>query len=249
MAYFKIKGIVIAENTSGDGDKILTILTNQKGKINCYAKGAKRNKSALLGGTQLLCYSDFVMYQGSELYSIYSCEVIESFYELRQDIIKLTYAAHLLEVLNDAIWENQPSNRVVKLVLNTLFMIAKEKKSAELCIRIFEFRLMKIIGYEPYINACISCGKNEYEEIYFNFLKCGFQCSNCKNTGAVKILFSTAKAIYHIISSPIENIFNFEIDDIVLKELASISSRYIRERLEKDYKKLDYIKLIEKKTE
>ena len=56
MKSIKTTGIVIAENSLGDSDKILTILTPNVGKISCVAKGAKRPKSMLLAGSQLLCF-------------------------------------------------------------------------------------------------------------------------------------------------------------------------------------------------
>ena len=45
-------GIIISENNLGDYDKMLTMLTPGLGKISCVAKGARRQKSALLAGTQ-----------------------------------------------------------------------------------------------------------------------------------------------------------------------------------------------------
>ena len=48
MGIVKTKGIIIAENNSGDFDKMLTILTPGMGKIGCLAKGARKSKSLLL---------------------------------------------------------------------------------------------------------------------------------------------------------------------------------------------------------
>ena len=59
MKNIKTTGIVIAENSLGDSDKILTILTPNVGKISCVAKGAKRPKSMLLAGSQLLCFGEY----------------------------------------------------------------------------------------------------------------------------------------------------------------------------------------------
>ena len=53
MGIVKTKGIIIAESNMGDFDKMLTILTPGMGKIACAAKGARRQTSSLLAGTQL----------------------------------------------------------------------------------------------------------------------------------------------------------------------------------------------------
>ena len=72
MANTKISGIVIAESNMGDFDKMLTILTPNYGKISCSARGARRPKSQLLAGTQLLCFGEYMVFKGSETYTINS---------------------------------------------------------------------------------------------------------------------------------------------------------------------------------
>ena len=106
MGIFKTKGIVIAEHNMSDYDKMVTILT-PNGKIGCAAKGARRSKSSLMAGTQLLCFGDYLIYQGASSYSINSCDLIEVFYNLRIDLDKLTYASHILKIINDVTDENQ----------------------------------------------------------------------------------------------------------------------------------------------
>ena len=67
MRSVKTSGIVIAENNLGDSDKILTILTPNLGKISCVAKGAKRPKSLLMAGSQLLCFGEYVLHKRNEI--------------------------------------------------------------------------------------------------------------------------------------------------------------------------------------
>ena len=88
MATVKVKGVILSENNMGDYDKMLTMLTPNFGKISCVAKGARRPKSALLAGTQMFCFGEYMMYQGTSTYHINSCETIEIFYKLRTDLEK-----------------------------------------------------------------------------------------------------------------------------------------------------------------
>ena len=54
MGIIKTKGIILSESNMNDFDKMVTLLT-PNGKIGCAAKGARRPKSLLMAGTQLLC--------------------------------------------------------------------------------------------------------------------------------------------------------------------------------------------------
>ena len=69
MGIVKTKGIIIAESNMGDFDKMLTMLTPGLGKISCAAKGARRQNSALLAGTQFLCFGEYILYKSNENYS------------------------------------------------------------------------------------------------------------------------------------------------------------------------------------
>lgn len=101
MANVKMNGIILAENNVGDFDKMLTMLTPGVGKISCVAKGARRPKSALLAGTQLFCFGEYLMYKGTETYHINSVETIEVFYNIRTDLDKLKYAIHINKIIQE----------------------------------------------------------------------------------------------------------------------------------------------------
>lgn len=244
MSYLNIKGIVIKEVNVGEADKIITLLTKQKGKVKVSAKGARRPKSSFAAGTQFLSYSDFMLFSGKDMYSLNSCEIIETFYEIRNDIEKLTYAAHFVELVNDTVQENQPAGKVLQLFLNTLHMLAKTEKQPELLARIFELRLLVIDGYAPHISGCSVCGRDDCEVYAFSFIKCGLICKGCavQDHFAIELSGGTIKALTHIVYSKIEDLFNFNVSQIVLDELGRITKRYLRDRLEKDYTKLDFLK-------
>jgi DNA repair protein RecO (recombination protein O) len=246
MSYLRTKGIIIKQVNFGEADNIVTILTSSRGKISAFAKNAKRTRSRLAASVQLMCYGDFILFKGRNMYNINSCEVIEPFYNIRNDIIKLTYSAHILDITNDIIQENQPASRVLQLLLNSLYMLAKTDKSPELIIRIFEFRILTILGYAPCVSSCSICGKESKGGYFFSFNKCGFICDNeicrAEDRFAIEIMPGTAKAIAHIVHSPARELFSFDLSPEILGELGRISKKYLTDRLERDYTKLDFLK-------
>jgi DNA repair protein RecO (recombination protein O) len=246
MSYIKTKGIVLREVDTGEADKIITVFSRNKGKISCSAKGARRSKSRLAAGTQLFCYGEFVLFKGKEIYSINSCDVIESFYNIRNDLQTLTYSAHMTDIIIDVIQEEQPATKVLQLFLNSLFMLAKTDKPPEQVIRIFELRILSILGYAPSVRGCINCDNEDMGHMYFSFQRCGYICGKCIDIdkSAKKISTGAARAINHIVYTNIKSLFNFEVSQEVLKEIENISRRYLRERLDKDYKKLDFLKTL-----
>ncbi|WP_010244068.1 DNA repair protein RecO [Acetivibrio cellulolyticus] len=246
MSYIKTKGVILKEINVGEADKIVTIFSKNKGKISGSAKGARRPKSSLVAGTQLFCYSEFVLFKGKDMYSLNSCDVIEPFYEIRNDLVKLTYAAHINEIITDIVQEEQPSARVLQLFLNSLYMLSKTEKAPEQIARVFEIRLLSILGYAPSVRGCIKCGSEDFTDFSFSFRKCGFLCKQCieDDRYALSLSEGAARAIHYIVHSNIKSVFNFDVSNKVLRELEKVSKRYLKDRLDREYNKLEFLKTL-----
>ena len=237
MRTVKTKGIIIAEKVLSDFDKMLTILTPNMGKIECVAKGARRPKSLLMAGTQFLCFGDYLLYKGSDNYSMNSCETIELFYNIRTDLDKLKYAVYITKIVNDVTMENQNNYKVLQLFLNTLYVISNTDKDLDLVISIFRLRLLSIIGFRPEIKECKSCRETE-NLTKFSIKDNGFKCEACGkiDKGAIDMNETTRDAIRYIILSDAKKIYSFNVPKESIEELKIISKVYLTEKLEKEYK-------------
>jgi DNA repair protein RecO (recombination protein O) len=231
-----VNGIIIAENNSNDYDKMLTMLTPNLGKISCSAKGAKRAKSQLLGATQLFTFGEYMLFKGSDTYTINSCETIEMFYNIRTDLDKLMYASHINKIINDVTTENQNSFHILKLFLNTLYAISETNKNLDFIVSVFKMRLMKILGFAPNVEECVLC-KSKENLNSFSFKDNGFKCEECskQEAGAFGVSQATKNAIIYSTKADAKKIFSFNLSENSLKEFEIVSRLYLNEKLEKEY--------------
>ncbi len=180
MGIIKTKAIILRESNMGDFDKMLTMLTPDLGKISAAAKGARRPSSSLLASTQFLCFGEYVLYRGNGgAYHINSAEPIEVFYNIRTDLDKLQYAAHIAKIVEDITNENDTSYNILQLLLNTIYTISETDMNQELVLSIFKMRLMSLIGFTPNVSECVNCGAKENLE-YFSIKNSGLKCSTCR---------------------------------------------------------------------
>ena len=237
MKHLKITGIVIAENNMGDFDKMLTILTPNLGKIGCSARGARRPKSLLLSGTQFLCFGEYMVFKSGDNYSINSVDTIELFYNIRTDLDKLTYASYITKIITDVTTENQNSFNTLKLFLNTLYAISETDKNLDFITAVFKLRLLKILGFMPNIRECTEC-KTKENITHFSIIDNGFKCKACsrQDTGAIEISEPTVNAIKYVFSADPKKIFSFQVSEKSLRELELVSTIFLNEKLEKEYK-------------
>lgn len=237
MATVKVKGVILSENNMGDYDKMLTMLTPNFGKISCVAKGARRPKSALLAGTQMFCFGEYMMYQGTSTYHINSCETIEIFYKLRTDLEKLKYAIHINKIVQDVTEENENCFNIMQLYLNALYTISETDKDLDLTISIFKLRLLCILGYTPRILSCTNC-KEKDNLTYFSIKDNGFKCEACarQDKSSLQMSESTKNAIKYTITAPAKKLFSFNLINESLEEFKLICKIYFNQKLEKEYK-------------
>ena len=237
MATIKVKGIILSENNMGDYDKMLTILTPNFGKISCSAKGARRPKSALLAGTQLFCFGDYLLYQGTSTYHMNSCELIEVFYKILTDLDKLKYAIHINKIIQDVTDENENCYNILQLYLNTLYMLSETDKDKELVVSIFKFRLLSILGFMPRVRACVNCKEKEQLQ-YFSIRDNGFKCEPCsrQDKSSLYMSESTKNAIKYTITAPAKKLFSFDLRNEALEEFKLITRIFFNEKMEREYK-------------
>lgn len=237
MASTKVNGIILSENNVGDFDKMLTMLTPGIGKISCVAKGARRPKSALLAGTQIFCFGEYLMYKGTNTYHINSVETIEVFYNIRTDLDKLKYAMHINKIVQDVTQENQNCYNILQLLLNTLYTISETDKNLDLVLGIFKLRLLSILGFTPKLTECVNCKEKENLK-YFSLRDNGFKCEACsrQDKSTIAINESTVNALKYTIMAPAKKIYSFNIKDESLEEFKLVTKLYFNEKLEREYK-------------
>lgn len=235
MKLIKVKGIVIKETQYNDNDKILTVFTDELGKISCMAKGAKKTNSSLLAPCQFLVYSEFVLYKGTSFYHINSAEIIDTFYNLRIDYDKLDTAYSITKVLMQAICEAEEAKEALSLFLNTMYVIENKNMPAKFVEAIFKLKLISLLGYMPNIITCKQCEtqviESEAKEYFYSFVDNNVICSACyeeemKNAvGSHKVSYvKLSQAVYfacvYVITSTTKKVFNFNLENACIDEFS-----------------------------
>ena len=189
-----------------------------------------------MSGSQLMCFGEYMLFKGSDTYTLNSCEIIELFYNIRTDLEKLTYAMYVTRIVSDVTTENQNSFNTLKLYLNTLYMISETEKDLDFILSVFKLRILKILGFAPNTRECVGCKTRENIR-YFSIRDNGFKCKECAktDTSAIEISDATQNAIKYIMGADPKKIFSFELSDNGYKELELVAKVYLNEKLEKEY--------------
>jgi len=178
VALYKTEAIVLRTRNLGEADRIVTLYTRDRGKVEGVARGSRRAKSRLTGATQLFTYGRYLMFSGRSLDTVSQAEIVESFAGLREDLTKMAYASYIAELLDVTVELGEPSEDLFELVHGALAAVDRGLPP-DLVARWFELRLMDLLGYRPQLEACVSC-RTGVEEGHFSAGEGGLLCPGCR---------------------------------------------------------------------
>ena len=259
MTEIKENGLVISERDLGENDKLLTVLTEKYGKLPVIAKGAKSVRNRHMPSAQLFCYSAFGLRKKGNFYIVVDSDLIENYFEIRNDILKTSLASFICEVICDVTQEGNRDDEILRLALNMLYAISKDKKPLEVIRATFEFRLAAELGFTPSIDSCQCCTEASSDIYYFDIIDGVITCESCRNKLNFKvednpfaekginkplciISQAVANTINYITSTRQERILSFTLSDGEWTSFFDAAEKYLLNHLERGFFSLDFYK-------
>ena len=124
----KTDGLVIREINVGESDRIVTILTREKGVVRASARGARTVKSRVSPAVQVLTHSDFTLFRGRELYIIDEAEPLHFFLGVRQDLDRLALAQYFAQLMESLAPQEENAEIYLRLALNALYLVESARR-------------------------------------------------------------------------------------------------------------------------
>ncbi len=243
MEKFTVDGVVIRTSVTGEADRIVWVLTRERGIIRAFAKGARGTKNKLHGGTSLFAYCSFSFSEKNNVYNVNEALIKEVFFDLRRSMETLTLAQYFCEVAEKCIPDECDEEAYLRLLLNSFHFLAKGEKNELLVKAVFEMRLCCIAGYMPPVLVCADCSEFSTDLMYFDSVTGTLLCENCgKGSGFNKVSISVITALRHICFSDFSKIFSFQLNENALKVLSTLTENYLKNIMGQEFRLLRYYK-------
>lgn len=154
----KTEAIVLRYRRLGEADRIVTLLTPHRGKVDVVAKGVLRSRSRLAGHLEPLTLLEVVLAHGRSMDVVTQAQAVESFGPIHNDLDRLSAAMYFLELADRLTVEHAEAEAVYDLLHVALTRLARGD-GQQVVSRTFELGLLEATGFRPELTVCLGCGQ------------------------------------------------------------------------------------------
>ena len=182
MSIQKAKAIILRSRKQGETSKILTMYSQEFGKMALMAKGSRGVKSKYLGTLETFNHVSLIFYRKEQRQMQYlsQASIIDSFSSLHNELGKLSLAAILCEIVDKSEDTEHANAALFQLLLDGLQAIDQNARGLRNIVRAFQIKFISHSGFEPELAHCHFCKKQEpTEQNYFSLEHGMYSCAAC----------------------------------------------------------------------
>lgn len=245
---YRVEGIVIRSMDYGEGNKIITLCTESGGKVGVLVRGAKKPKSRHAALVQPFTYGQYVYFRNTGLGTLNAGEIIESYHELREDLVKASYASYACELL-DRVLQDEETGTFWFKQLKACLQALKEEKDPVVITSLYEMKILQAAGYGPQLDDCISCGQERLDEQLFVSPRLGgVLCRACKHFDppAMSVSPKALKLLRLFAQLDLQRLGNISVSEGTRDEIKKIMRAFMDHQLGLNLKSRSFLDQMEK---
>lgn len=175
MERFCTTGILVSRTDYGEADRIVGLLTRDRGRITAFARGARKSRRRFAGVLEpcSLLQATVCTSRGTML-TLEDAALLDGFDALRRDLAAISRAAYACELARDLCTENSSSREIFEILL--AFLSGKAGAEELMC---FELGVLAAAGFRPGLNRCAVCGTQDTAGLRFDPGLGGRLCPRC----------------------------------------------------------------------
>ncbi|MHB8146424.1 MAG: DNA repair protein RecO [Vulcanimicrobiaceae bacterium] len=176
---YKTNGVVLRGRQLGEADRIFTLFTDERGKLDAVAKGVRRPKSHLSGRLEFGNECVLSMHRGRSLDVIVAAEIVNAPWERLVDPDRFAVFSLVAEVIDAFSEPDLPMPDVYALLTGAIAGIAASDEPRTLVPR-FSLRLLCALGLEPPVDRCVRCSLDFEGTAWLDPEAGGLICGACR---------------------------------------------------------------------
>ncbi|MDY0004000.1 MAG: DNA repair protein RecO [Polyangia bacterium] len=198
MDDLRTRALLIRQVDTGESDRVVTLLTEEQGKVAALARGARKSRKRFGAALALfvLGMAELEPRRRSGLPLLKSYDAIAVHAGIAKDLGAIAHGSYATEVIGELCPAGHPEPPLFALLME-MYEYLDQGRPRSLVLRAFELRALEAAGHGPQMGACVRCGCAEGREIAglgFDPSRGGLLCQGCCrpseviSTDAVRIM-------------------------------------------------------------
>lgn len=174
-------GVVLKTTPLRESDLLVTLFTEDHGRVSAVARGARRSQRRFAGTLQLLVLGRYQLGRPprGDLWSLEGAEIEREWNQLAMDVVAVAHASYVAELVGALLPAEQPEPEALALIIALWDSLADAGPSPG-ALRAIELALLALGGHRPALDACAACGRTELEAgAVFDPSRGGAICRSC----------------------------------------------------------------------
>jgi len=173
--------LVLRVSDFGESDRVVTLLTEQHGKVSALARGAKSSRRRFGAALGLFGCGEAVLREKRDLWILEDLHSTRGFVRLGQELGRFSHACYACELSQHLCPPHAPEPTIYRLLLELLDYLDRlplSDRPAVEPLRSFELRLLDAVGLGISLNQCATCGTDVPRALYvpFDVVRGGVHC-------------------------------------------------------------------------
>jgi DNA repair protein RecO (recombination protein O) len=228
------EAIVLRSYPLGEGDRLVSFLDRQAGRVRGVARGARLPKSRFGSTLELLSYIRIWYFEreNRDLVRINQSELIETFLDVQSDYPAGVCLALVSEVTEAVLGEREAADAQFRLVLLTARAIRKHGASPAV-LAYFCLWTARLGGWLGPLNRCARCSRSVEDESLYALP--GFAelfCANCRELRMKEISKGALSIGRQVLSGALDRLFEIKPSASASKEILSFALDILEEHIE-----------------
>lgn len=229
------EAIVLRTYPLGEGDRLVSFLDRQAGRLRGVARGARLPKSRFGSTLEVLAYIRIWYFEREtrELVRISQTELLESFLDVQRDYAAATALALVSEISEAVLGEKEPADAQFRLILLTARAI-RVRGPSQVVLAYFCLWTARLGGWLGPLDRCARCGKTIQAIPAFRFSGgAELRCQDCRDDWMRPISKETLSIGRTALSGSLDNLLKGNPPSQPVSEILNFTLDILEHHIEK----------------
>ncbi|WP_232676990.1 DNA repair protein RecO [Nocardioides sp. R-C-SC26] len=240
MPLYRDEAIVLRTHKLGEADRILTLLTRERGRVRAVAKGVRRTSSRFGSRLEPFTHVDLQLAEGRTFDVVTQAETRAPLAAvLGADYERYTAGTAMLETADRLVpEERQPAVQQFLLLVGGLRAMAGGQRSPGQVLDSYLLRALSVAGYAPSFDDCAHCGRPGPHR-WLNPSMGGMLCTTCRLPGSASPSEETVLLLGALLAGDWAVVEAAE--PRALREASGLVAAFVTWHLERSLRSLEYV--------